>query len=127
PGSQGANWRLHLSYDLQAQQVLEIEVSSASVGESLTHLQVRPDRVYVADRGYGTTPGLLHLLRSQAKFVVRITPQNVRLRTPQGGPLRLIEWLQGLAEATPGERTVLIEGFEQPLRLIAIRKSPPAA
>jgi hypothetical protein len=127
PGSTGADWRLHLSYDLEQQRVLEIEVTKASVGESLTRLQVHLDRLYVADRGYGTTPGLVHLLQSGARFVVRITPHNVRLRSPQGGPLKVIEWLHGLPEATPGEHAVRIEGFEEPLRLIAIRKSPPAA
>jgi hypothetical protein len=127
PGSLGANWRLHVSYDLREQQLLEVEVTSAAAGESLTRLQVDPDRIYVADRGYGTTPGLLHLLQAGAKLVVRVTPQNVRLRTPQGDRLKIIEWLQGLPEATAGERSVLLEGFEQPLRLIALRKSPAAA
>jgi hypothetical protein len=127
PGGQGADWRLHLSYDLQRQQLLEVELTSAAEGETLTRLDVNPDRVYIADRGYGTTPGIVHLLTAGARFVVRVTPQNVRLRSIDGKPLKIVDWLQGLADATPAERLVGVAGEPTQLRLIAIRKSPGAA
>jgi hypothetical protein len=126
PGSHQADWRLHLSYDLSHQQLLEVELTAATEGESLSRLSVSPDRVYVADRGYGTTPGLLHLLEGGAKFVVRITPQNVRLQTLEGGSLKVIDWLQNLADATPAELGVRLADHPQPLRLVAVRKSPQA-
>lgn len=119
-------WRLHVSYDLASQQLSEVDVTTVAGGETLTRFQVNPDRLYVADRAYGTPPGLLHLLAAGARFVVRITPQQLPLLTPAGKSFNVIEWLQQLPAVGPGACEVRIAGSEASLQLVAIRKSPEA-
>lgn len=126
PGSHGADWRLHLSYDLGRQQLFDVELTTAAGGETLTRHEIQPNLVYVTDRGYGTAPGLHKVLDAQAQFITRITPQNVSLQTLEGEPVPLREWLSGLADATPGEIAVTLSDDSRPLRLIGLRKSPQA-
>jgi hypothetical protein len=127
PGSRKADWRLHVSYDLREQQLLEVELTEATDGESMTRLKIEKDRIYVADRGFGTTPEILYLLSAGAQFVVRITPQNIRLRTTRGTPFKALDWLQSLPEAKAGQCSVICEGYPHPVRLVAVRKNPEAA
>lgn len=129
PGSTGTDWRLHVCFDLSRFQLYQVELTEASGGESLARFVASRGEVYVGDRAYGTTPGVLSLLRAGAGFVVRASLQQIRLTGPDGGSASLIGWLERLPEASPGECPVLVEGPERPwpLRLVAVRKSPEAA
>ena len=132
PGSAGVDWRLHVVYDLFALQLREVQVTDALGGESLRRFPVRPEEVYVGDRLYGTTPGILHVLTHDGTLIVRVSLLQVRLVTPRGGSLDLLSWLEELPDAQAAECPVAIQGdkpesIRWPLRLIAVRKSPEAA
>jgi hypothetical protein len=129
PGSKGADWRLHLTYDLSAHRIERAELTDCSQGETLSRLQVEPDVVYVADQAYGTGPGLLHLLEQGGSFVARTSLQRIRLDAPEGEQFDPYRWLEGLPDAAAAECQVILrsEGGDRPLRLIALRKSPEAA
>jgi hypothetical protein len=132
PGSAGVDWRLHVVYDLFALQLREVQVTDALGGESLRRFPVRPEEVYVGDRLYGTTPGILHMLTHDGTLIVRVSLLQVRLVTPRGGSLDLLSWLEELPDAQAAECPVAIQGDKResirwPLRLIAVRKSPEAA
>lgn len=132
PGSGGTDWRLHLVYDLFALQLREIHVTDNSEGETLKRLAIRGDEVYVGDRAYGTTPGVLHVLQQEGQFIVRASLLQIRLRTPRGGSLDLLPWLANIPDAQAAECPVAIDdgGAERirwPLRVVAVRKSPEAA
>lgn len=132
PGSQGTDWRLHLVYDLFGLQMHRVELTDNSQGETFARFEVRRDEVYLADRAYGTTPGLTYMLQQGGTFITRASLQQVRLQAPDGGALgldALIPWLEELPDAEAAERQVAISSGEgiHPLRLVAVRKSPEAA
>jgi hypothetical protein len=96
PGSQGTDWRLHLSFDLGRLSLDGIEVTNAQGGESLTRFEPRADEIYVADRGYAFARSLGSVLKSQARLVVRINWQSLPLKTDLGQRVNLIHWMKGL-------------------------------
>jgi hypothetical protein len=128
PGSTGTDWRLHVCFDLRALQLYQVELTDPSRGESLSRFVASRGEIYVGDRAYGTTPGVVSLLEVGADFIVRTSLQQIRLAGPDGGSASLIPWLAGLADASPGECPVRVESAERswPLRLVAVRKSPQA-
>ena len=129
PGSSGSDWRLHVSFDLHALRLYGIELTDASGGESLSRFRASPGEIYVGDRAYGTTPGVLSLLEAGAGLIVRTSLQQIRLTGPEGGSASLLAWLDRLGDAAPGECQVQVSSKERawPLRLVALRKSPQAA
>lgn len=130
PGSSGADWRLHVVYDLFGLQLQKVQVTDILQGESLSRFEIRADEVYLADRLYGTTPSIRYMLEQGGTFIVRTSPQQIRLKAPQDDePLDLTGWLEGLVDAAPGEREVGVSSRRKywPLRLVALRKSPEAA
>lgn len=128
PGSPGTDWRLHVVYDLFALQLRAVQITDSSGGETFSRIEPRGDEVFLGDRIYGTTPGLLHLLERGGTFIVRASPQQIRLKAPPGASLDVLAWLHGLADATASECGVGIGPRQTywPLRLVAVRKSPPA-
>ena len=128
PGSTGTDWRLHVCFDLSAFRLYQVELTGASGGESLSRFVASQGEIFVGDRAYGTTPGVISLLEAGAGFIVRTSLQQIRLSGPDGGSASLVSWLERLANASPGECQVLVESAERPwpLRLVAVRKSPEA-
>ncbi len=130
PGSLGADWRLHVVYDLFALQLQRVQVTDNSQGETFARIDVQPDEIYVGDRAYGLAPGLVHLLEQGGTFIVRTSLQQIRLTAyPSGGSPELIEWLGELPDAQAAERRVGLrtQTTSWPLRLVAVRKRPDAA
>jgi hypothetical protein len=129
PGSTGTDWRLHVCFDLSALQLYQVELTDATGGESLARFAASRGEVYLGDRAYGTTPGVVSLLEAGGGFIVRTSLQHIRLAGPDGGSASLIGWLEGLADASPAECAVSVSsaGRSWPLRLVALRKSPQAA
>jgi IS4 transposase len=66
---------------------------------------------------------------SGARFIVRICWQNLPLEGRDGTPFDILSALRSLDEAVPGEFAVCLRGDPErrPYRLVAIRKSEPAA
>lgn len=106
-----------------------MQLTDASGEESFSRFAASGGEIYVGDRAYGTTPGVISLLEAGAGFIVRTSLQQIRLAGPKGGSESLIAWLGDLADASAGECAVQVESKDRswPLRLVAIRKSPQAA
>jgi len=96
PGSQGTDWRMHLSMDLERMCLDGLSLTDAHGGESLAWIQPRADEILIGDRAYAVARGLGHILASIARFVVRISWHNLPLKTDLGQRLHLISWLTGL-------------------------------
>lgn len=128
PGSSGTDWRLHVSFDLHALRLHRIQLTDATGGESLSRFAAAPGEIYVGDRAYGTTPGVVGLLEAGGGLIVRTSLQQIRLTGPEGGSASLIAWLGRLGDAAAGECPVQVssKGRSWPLRLVALRKSPEA-
>jgi hypothetical protein len=113
PGSQGTDWRVHLSYDLGRMCLDGIEITDARGGESLARFEPRADEIYIADRGLGT------ILATCARLVVRTNWHNLPLQMELGHKLNLIQWLEGLSTSTERNVTVSTPQGDFQVRLIA--------
>jgi hypothetical protein len=94
PGSQGTDWRIHLSLDLGNLCVDGLEVTDAHGGETLTHLPSRPGEIRVADRGYAFVRSLAPDLAAGAGLVVRMNWQNLPLEDEHGERREVVAWLR---------------------------------
>jgi hypothetical protein len=133
PGSKGAAWRVHASYDPVSGRLCELFISDAKAGERLSRFTVQPGELFVGDRSYGTRPGIAHVVKGGGLFVVRTTWHHTPLERPDGSPFELFDTLGGLSEAEAGDFDVQVAQDERhtfdavPCRLVAVRKPAEAA
>lgn len=129
-GKKGTDHRLHLAMQLGPNRIDEVEFTNAKQGETLSRFTVRPGEIFVADAAYAIREDLARLARAGAYFTVRFAWSNVPLETRDGAPFDLLTALRSLPEGEPGEFAVQFRSPDQAVteaRLIAIRKSEPAA
>lgn len=129
-GAKGTDHRLHLRVDLATNRVVEAELTDATGGETLDRFAIRPGAVVIAHAGYAQRGPLGRVAERGAHFIVRFSWSNLPLENEAGEPLDLLATLESLGEAEPGEFPVLFrtpEGSRIAGRLVAIRKSEPAA
>jgi len=129
-GKNGTDHRVHLGLDLGSNRIDSIELTTDKEGESLERFSVRAGEIIVGDRGYGHRSGMAYVAGQGAFFVVRFPWSSVPLESPEGQPFSLFDALRSLPEARPAEFPVrFLAPNGQPVyaRLVAIRKSEPAA
>lgn len=107
PGSQGTDWRVHLSLNLDPICLDGITVTDAHGGETLARFPAQAGEIQVADRGYAFSSGLGPQLDHGVGLVIRINWQSLPLHTLDGQPLNLIGSLRCLAD--PHEQPVLLK------------------
>lgn len=132
PGSQGADWRVHLSLDLGCGCITDVAVTDAHGDESLARFAGDADAIWLADRGYAFVRSLGPHLAHNDQVVVRCNWQNLPWQRADGQRLDVIAWLHAAcASATPPtcETTVCLptpQGRFQ-VRLVAGRLPQEAA
>ena len=133
PGSAGTDWRLHISYNLSALAIEDLDLTDSSGAETLCRFPVSPGQIAICDGGYAHRAGLLSVTDSGGDFVVRLNWRTVPLQTPQGEPLSILSFLRNLPDARPGECLAQTapdasRGLPSiPCRIVAIRKTEAAA
>jgi hypothetical protein len=129
-GKRETDQRLHLGVDLGSNRITSVELTDVTGTESLERFSVTPGEIIIADRGYGTRAGMSYVGRQGAFYVVRFPWTAVPLKTTDDVPFSLLDALRTLPEADAGEFAVRFEapdGTCVDARLVAIRKSEPAA
>lgn len=121
--------RIHVGYDASAGRIDHIELTSMKAGEDFTRFEFGPSDVVIADRGYGRERGIRQVADAGARFIVRISWQNLPLEHEDGTPFEVIAALRSLEEARAGEFHVCLRGDpnRRVYRFVAVRKSEPAA
>lgn len=130
PGVTGTDHRLHLGMNLGNHRITSVELTDAQGGESLERFPVTPGQIQIGDAAYATRSGLSHVARNGGYFVMRFPWTNVPLEHPDGERFDILGALRSLPEAEPGEFAVRFQapdGDYVASRLVAIRKSEPAA
>src|SRR5205085_5176193 len=129
PGSQGNDWRLHLTYDLRRQRLSTIELTDQHGAEKLERAVPEAGEIRVGDRCYARPEGLRSIVEGDADFVVRIGARSLRLAHPDGRPFDMRRFLLSCRKDGRADIPVMIGKARgrrkwQPLpaRLIAIRK-----
>jgi hypothetical protein len=97
PGATGSTWRLHYALNLQTLSCEEVHVSEASVGESLTHFDIRAGDVVMADRGFAKRADLRHAVQHQADVVLRASLTRLPVHDQHGRLLDMYPRLRSLA------------------------------
>ena len=129
PGSKKANWRLHISFDLSAGRIDDVQLTSIKTGESLTHFQFAANEICLADRYYSVLRSLGVLFGACAQFVIRIGWQNLPVQDRAGEPFSIPDWLKVLSSdpaGQPAQTQVWVQTPQGrfPVRLVA-RAIPP--
>ena len=127
PGSQGIDWRLHLSFDLGNLCLDGVELTDKHGGESLARFEAQNNEIVVADGGYPFASGMAPVLNAGAGLIVRINWRNVPVLGPEGQRFEIIPWLKTLS--TLAETQIWMDmpqGWSQ-LRLIASPLPPEKA
>jgi len=126
-GARGDLWRLHCASDLVTGQLAWVQVSDRSIGESLTHIPIRPGDSLVGDKAYSKAPQLLAVHEAQAFSLTRFSPWHLPVfasQAPCDTPefrIDVREWLRGLRPGTHSRHAVVIsQGKHLPVRLIAV-------
>jgi len=133
PGSQGTDYRLHLSYDLVRQAFDHLELTDSKGGESLTRFTFAAGDLVVGDRGYSHRPGLYYVVKAGADFLVRLSWAIIPLQTLAGEPFDLLRTLRGLPEAQPQAFPLQVAAAPKaglpafPVTLVAVRRSEASA
>jgi IS4 transposase len=116
--------------DLGSNRIDSIELTNVKGTESLERFSVRAGEILIGDRAYGSRAGMTCVARQGAFFVVRFAWPAVPLESADGQSFSLLDALRSLPEAGVGEFTVRFagpDGKRVDARLVAIRKSEPAA
>lgn len=135
PGSDGADWRLHASYDLARGVVDAVELTDGRGGEHLGRVALGPGDLVVADRGYAHEQHMLTACQAGADVLVRIGHSAVPLVDAQGtevDPLRYAARKRPAAGRPPRAESRVVylradKARAHPLRLVVVRKSVAAA
>lgn len=129
PGSDRADWRLHMSYDPRAGGWSGFKLTPTKAGETLTRAPIEKGEIWVADRGLAQGRGLAHVVVRGGDFVVRAGWNSLPLRDARGAPFDLAGKLQAMGSRPEAcfEAMVALEDGQMPVRLLVKRKPPEAA
>lgn len=100
PGAKMADYRWHLAFDPFSQQACQLLMSDCHRGESLLHFDLGVGDLVVADRNFAKARQLLSVRQRGAHFVIRCSPQYLKLRDLEGQAFALITALRADPEAS---------------------------
>lgn len=131
PGSDGADWRLHVGYDAARGVVDRVVVTDEKGGEHLDRIEPGPGEVIVGDRGYAHAERILAACTAGAHVVVRVGHSAVPLVTADGAafdPVAFAQRKRGKAGRPPRVEHADVwlridEARAHPMRLVVVRKS----
>ncbi len=94
PGSQGTDWRVHLSFDLGNLCLDGVEITDKHGGESLARFDAQSNEIFIADGAYPFASSMAPITNTGAGLIVRINWQNVPSLGPEGRRFETIPWLK---------------------------------
>lgn len=129
PGATGSCWRVHYSLRLPELSCDQFKLTRFTQGETFENWQFQADEVILADRAYSNRAGLVALLGSGAKMVVRLKAAQLSLHQTAQKPFDLLAELRKLQVERARQWSVGLKNGNEfwPLRLCAIKKSEQAA
>ena len=129
PGSKGADWRLHMRFDLAECRIADVEITDLSQAEHLKRHKIESDEVVLVDRGYAHRAGIGSVLNAGGHVVVRAIWSNMALRTASGTKLDILPLLKTVGADEVGDWDVWLDdaGKRYKMRLVALKKTEAAA
>ena len=99
-GSRGSDWRLHLSFDLLAGCLDEIDLTDGHGAERLNRFNFKPGELCIADRAYSVAKSLGWIVSQGAWVLVRAGWNRMKYEDQYGQTFDVVQWLQK-AHLTP--------------------------
>jgi hypothetical protein len=133
PGSKGADWRVHMGFDLERLAIDQVELTDYRRGETLRRFDVSPGELVIGDRGYSHRSGMAAVCEGGGHFLIRLNWNTVPLQTREGARFDILETLREIPDAEAVEFPVQTAPHPKaglgaiPTRLIAVRKTELAA
>jgi Transposase DDE domain len=91
PGATETSYRLHIAIDLVKLELLQVEVSTDKVGESLDHYRLGNGDVVIIDRGYNQPKSLVPFVDRGGEIVLRYNPHGMSLYH-QNDEMTKVDW-----------------------------------
>jgi len=131
PGPTGSSWVLHYCIELVSLACRQWVLTDwRGNGESFWRFKPQAEELYIADRAYGTRPGIAVFRQGGAEVLVRFAPDNLPLLQPSSQKrLNLLAHFRRLKATQLGDWPVEFEyeGQRFPGRVCAIKRSRQAA
>lgn len=108
PGSKGTDWRAHVLVDPTTGCLRSVEVTDLHGGESYSRWDPSRGELLVGDQGYARARGIAAVRKAGAHVVVRLTPQTIRLCTPDRHVLAVPPLARDVPPVGPAEWPVLV-------------------
>jgi len=118
-------YKLHYSLDLFTLAAKEFLVTDIRTGEKLRNFQkFGKNDIVMADRMYGTIPGIAYLKEHKAGYVLRIKSNGFSVFDRKNQKIDLIKRLSKLKEGKIADISAqcIINGRYEPVRICALRK-----
>jgi len=118
-------YMLHYSMELFTLAAREFLITNEKTGEKLVNFKaLGKNDIVIADRAYGTIPGISHLKEQGVDYVLRLRADAFKIRDEKGEEIDLAEKFSRLMSWNYGEITgwCHINGKNVPLRICALRK-----
>jgi hypothetical protein len=86
PGATGTDQKLHVVYDLGTCSAVSVDLTGSEGGESLARPEhvFKPGDLVLGDRGYGHARGLIRVIETGCKFLIRFEFASIRLLDESG-------------------------------------------
>lgn len=134
PGSTGADWRIHASYNPEVGEFDALEVTDAKGAEHLERGEPKEGELVLADRGYAHASRILAVRESGAHVLVRVGHSAVPMWAASGERFDPVRWARrkrphaGRPPAVEEADVVLRgdDGGACTARLLVVRKSREA-
>jgi len=123
-GASGQTYRLHYGIDIFKMSSVCHKITKQEIGETLLNFELQKGDLVIADRVYGTLNGILHCIKNQADYILRLRTNHFAIYDQSGKRLNVMSKAQGLDY---GEHTDFL-GFVQdgqtqiPVRVCIKRK-----
>jgi hypothetical protein len=118
-------YQLHYCLDLFSLGIRELQVTDITVGEKIRNFTgLGKKDIVMADRMYGTIPGMEYLRERGSGFVLRLRANGFTVYNGKGQEIDLLTRLEGLKAGRSRSFTVYYHHGDQavPLRICATRK-----
>jgi hypothetical protein len=89
PGAKGTSARVHYAVRLEDVNLVQVDVSDETGGETLKRFIAKPGELWIVDRGYANPPGIHSIVAQGAEVLARVNRGSLPLFDAEEKPLDL--------------------------------------
>ena len=128
-GRSGQTYRLHYGIDIFKMSSVSYQITKQEVGETLCNFTLHKGSLVIGDRAYGTINGIIHCVKSEADYLLRLRTNCFAMYDADGEKIEIVSRLHDLDYEESTSFSVFVQGKDRtliPARICAKRKSKEA-